>query len=451
MDFSLRTLRPHAPAHNARKTHGRCPRWPALTATIGALLLLLAGCPKLAPTHSGEQEEGARPLLLWEVSKEDEEPDYLMGTCHLAVALSESLPESMWNLVNQADVVVMEVDQTQLRLPEVAQRLRLEGLSLDQLLPPGVWDQLAEAYELGPLADRMNQMHPFVVLSYVMKEMAMADGGPGTQGSKPMELELLMRAAEQGLRLSYLETVHEQLDIFLGRPMERWLEGLEQLVDPAEQGAAVEELATVLSVCRTGDLAVAQTILRNSEKEDAEWNERLLGDRNRAWIPKLEAYFGEGQAFVAVGAGHMMGSDGVVALLRARGYQVRQMHGVTLTREEASAAWKETEEQGPISREFFLEFFTPRFSQIICQEEGVFMPCYDAPAERCLETSQVAVAACADEIGLPEEISGSDAPEWGKKLGTCAGEHLARGLEDARLDTPECLALEAPEEDSSED
>jgi uncharacterized protein YbaP (TraB family) len=54
--------------------------------------------------------------------------------------------------------------------------------------------------------------------------------------------------------------------------------------------------------------------------------ERLLAVRNRNWIPKIEQYLRSGQTyFVVVGAAHMGGPEGILALLRARGYKIEQL------------------------------------------------------------------------------------------------------------------------------
>ncbi len=54
--------------------------------------------------------------------------------------------------------------------------------------------------------------------------------------------------------------------------------------------------------------------------------QRLVVDRNRNWIPKIERYLnGEETCFVVVGAGHMGGPEGVIALLKARGYRIEEL------------------------------------------------------------------------------------------------------------------------------
>jgi len=61
-------------------------------------------------------------------------------------------------------------------------------------------------------------------------------------------------------------------------------------------------------------------------KADPQMYQRLLVDRNRNWLPKLEALFiRRGHAFVVVGAAHLVGPDGLLTMLRAKGYQVEQL------------------------------------------------------------------------------------------------------------------------------
>ena len=67
-----------------------------LVLVLAAATAPITGCRKAAPEHSGEQEAGARGLALWEVTKGGKS-DYLFGTCHMGVALAESLPHATYS------------------------------------------------------------------------------------------------------------------------------------------------------------------------------------------------------------------------------------------------------------------------------------------------------------------------------------------------------------------
>ncbi|MDF6666670.1 TraB/GumN family protein, partial [Escherichia coli] len=66
--------------------------------------------------------------------------------------------------------------------------------------------------------------------------------------------------------------------------------------------------------------------LGNESPEDAAIYHRLMvHDRNLSWMPRLRQALDAGGAVVAVGAAHLPGSDGLIALLRADGYQVNDI------------------------------------------------------------------------------------------------------------------------------
>jgi hypothetical protein len=66
--------------------------------------------------------------------------------------------------------------------------------------------------------------------------------------------------------------------------------------------------------------------MRDSYREFPAFGERLIGRRNRNWIPKIEGYLRSGQTcFVVVGVGHMGGPDGLLSLLRARSCKIEQL------------------------------------------------------------------------------------------------------------------------------
>jgi hypothetical protein len=68
-----------------------------------------------------------------------------------------------------------------------------------------------------------------------------------------------------------------------------------------------------------------ERIVLSELKQEPLLYQRLLVERNRNWIPKIEALFARPRpAFVVVGAAHLVGPDGLIALLRAKGYTVEQ-------------------------------------------------------------------------------------------------------------------------------
>jgi uncharacterized protein YbaP (TraB family) len=132
-----------------------------------------------------------------------------------------------------------------------------------------------------------------------------------------IEEEAKDRKAER----AYLETVEEQLSNFtaLSRAGEvRYLRAtVKGLLEEPDMPL------TLVAAWADGDTAALEKVLEEGFAEVPQLRTQLLVGRNRKWIPKLKEMLASGKThFVTVGAGHLIGRDSVVAMLRARGYKV---------------------------------------------------------------------------------------------------------------------------------
>jgi len=84
--------------------------------------------------------------------------------------------------------------------------------------------------------------------------------------------------------------------------------------------------ARLINAWRRGDAEALTRMLQESFREVPALGQRLIDIRNRNWLPKIEGYLRSGKTyFVVVGAGHMGGPNGLLALLKARGYKIEQL------------------------------------------------------------------------------------------------------------------------------
>jgi uncharacterized protein YbaP (TraB family) len=88
---------------------------------------------------------------------------------------------------------------------------------------------------------------------------------------------------------------------------------------------AKEELTTLLAAYKAQDLPQLMKLAKESEfdTDDPEFMEDVLARRNASWIPVIEKAAQQKATFFAFGAAHLGGPDGVITLLRARGYSVK--------------------------------------------------------------------------------------------------------------------------------
>ncbi len=401
----------------------RCLRVAARSVSLLLLLLSLlvvpgcatsGGSKAVATKTSSAVSADARPLTMWEVRKPGKPTSWLFGTCHLGVRLDESLPRDYRHLLEGAGQFVMEVDPSTMDPQTVAKLLRLpEGESVSAMLGEETWSKLVETYTLGPIAANFDKLHPFALLAYVMKLLTdeMSAGAPPTQA---MDFELGAMAAAAGVEQQFLETLEEQFAIFLGMPKEYLLDALRELTDPAELEKAKESLNAVLDVCRSGDTSGLDKLREESKDED--WEDRMFIERNKAWVPKLEALFEKSSTFVAVGAGHMFGEHGLVDLLTARGYKVRRMEGVTTVPQGPEVV------EGPTySLEFIVSQMTEHVSAAFCGPESVPLNCHGVAAEQCRTMLSGAIQQCASELNFPAEVSEKQMSTWANPLAQCMG------------------------------
>ncbi len=93
---------------------------------------------------------------------------------------------------------------------------------------------------------------------------------------------------------------------------------------PQAPGTALH--SKILAAWHRGDADAVAHFSHQIEHDLPTFAERLVGERNRNSIPKIERFIRDRRTyFVIAGAAHMGGPNGVLALLRARGYQIEQL------------------------------------------------------------------------------------------------------------------------------
>jgi uncharacterized protein YbaP (TraB family) len=256
-----------------------------------------------------------RPFF-YKVEK-DGKTSYLLGTWHVGVDAQKQLPKAVWDALGAATTFAMEVDPAD--PAGLTGHLRTDGKTLEQDLGAEYWAKLEAAF--GPGASMVQKMTPGAA--------AMVLQFKDLPQTVPMEVSLIGKAKDDKKQLVFLEAVKLQIAL-----MNKWIDVrmLKQLLDdPKGSKATLDE---ALTAYLAGDDAVLQRMVidRDQMKQagfsDADvdaFSNEFLYDRNAAWIPAIEEMFGKGNAFVAVGAGHLIGPKSVVELLTAKGYTITRV------------------------------------------------------------------------------------------------------------------------------
>lgn len=309
----------------------------ARTALSWLLLVLLWPLSLWSPNAAANSSHGSSTLtgpppvpLLWRVS-DGRAQLYLVGSFHLLRADDYPLAADLERAFAQSQRLLFELAPDELNSAELARQLwqagqREGGSSLSQELGEVQWSRL-QAYcrQRGLSLPALQRQRPWLAaLSIELNAMA----GHGLDPAIGLDRHLMARATASGKSTAGLETGHEQIALFSGLAPSLQRQMLVAALDAAERGDSYA--ARLHAAWRAGDAEQLTRLLAQPMRlRDPELYRRINSDRNRRWLPRLEQLLDSepqhGVAMVVVGALHLLGKDGLIERLRARGYEVERL------------------------------------------------------------------------------------------------------------------------------
>jgi uncharacterized protein YbaP (TraB family) len=289
---------------------------------LAAVAIALSGQPVRA-----EVEAAAPPRhMLWAVTGA-RNTLYLQGSVHLMKPDAYPLPAVMEAAFATSAVLVTEVDLATMAAPDV-QRLFLSrgqlppGTSLKGLVSPALYAKSAATLEsMGVSIGSMASFKPWLlaITMPVIKLQSM-----GYDPAHGIDSYFDAKARRAGKPVRALETADFQLNLFDSLPNDVQEALLAHTVD--EVATIEDDIESLMQAWSTGDEAVILNLLVTDFADFPRLKQTLLTDRNIAWTAAFEQYLQDERDVVAVvGVAHLIGPEGVVALLRQRGYTVRQL------------------------------------------------------------------------------------------------------------------------------
>ncbi|GAB4352896.1 MAG: TraB/GumN family protein [Gammaproteobacteria bacterium] len=281
--------------------------------------ILAAAMLLLSPLGGAAGERG----LLWRIEKEGIPPSYLFGTIHSDDPRVNRLPEPVRRALDGAKSFTMEVLLDEAALAQLMVLSVLPpGQSLADLLGETLYRKTVEAMARhGYPEAAVERLKPWVVLTTLST--------PRPQGGEILDLALFTRADSMGKPVYGLESVAEQVTILDRLPME------EQIAALRDTLAHIEELESIFDklyrayLDRDLDRLVAlsdEHLYMGSREAGETLMEQLVDVRNRRMAERMQPRLEEGGAFVAVGALHLPGEQGLIQLLRERGWKVTAVY-----------------------------------------------------------------------------------------------------------------------------
>ena len=285
-----------------------------------ALAIALLTPPVLADSPASE---GADKTFMWRVGG-DNATVYLLGSVHAMKEDSYPLPSVIETAFDSVDTVVFEVDLDDLDSAAIQMLAAgtLDGEeTLEAVVGPATWSALMVQVERTDIPAAMfRRMKPWMA-AVTITALAMTDAG--YLPSAGVDAYFSRRADEAGKERIALETVEFQVGLFADLTAEQSLAFLRYTL--VDLKTVIPELDELSAHWRAGRVEAVEALMAEGFAEFPELLEKMVTDRNLAWMSPIEELLaGDSDTMVVVGALHLVGEDGLVDLLRKRGYTVER-------------------------------------------------------------------------------------------------------------------------------
>ncbi|WP_312327690.1 TraB/GumN family protein [Stenotrophomonas sp.] len=290
--------------------------------------LLLGTAASAAPATPPAASTAPVPLL-WKVTGPGDSRLYLLGSFHLLRAEDYPLAADVDQAFAASKRVVFELSPQDMQSPDLTRKMlqaamRTDGSELKRDLDAATWTKLQKyaADNKLPLAQLQGMKPWFVGLTITLSQFTKM----GLDPELGLDRHFMARAADAGKPTSGLEDIDTQVAVLSGMSLQEQQQMVAEALDQADQADA--EGRKLHDAWRRGDDKLLWTSMAAEMRgEYPQLYKRINTDRNDAWVPKLEQQLkaGQGGTLVVVGTLHLLGEDGVVEKLRARGYQVERV------------------------------------------------------------------------------------------------------------------------------
>lgn len=287
--------------------------------------LLILGMPVFCSAQSAPaslKTNASDNTLLWEVSgKGLPKPSYLFGTFHLLcrddIRFSNSLKQSVQNATEV--YLELDMDDPAMILSSLTLMTMKGNKKLKDLYTEAEYKRVVDYFKdsMQTPIYLFQTMKPFFLVALLYPKMM-----PCPTVSS-VEDEIMKLAKQNGKEIKGLETMAFQASVFDSIPYEEQAAELLKSIDSmALSKKYFDSMVMAYKEQRINELG---SLMKNEDFGMESNQDILLDKRNENWVEQLKTIMKKEPVFVAVGAGHLLGETGLIALLRKEGYKVRPL------------------------------------------------------------------------------------------------------------------------------
>jgi len=284
-----------------------------ITEAVAALV-----CPDLERATKEIDSGGFPGGLLWRIESDNGAENYIFGTIHIADSRVTQLDSSVADALRSSPHFMMEVMLDIEAVQRMARAMHFtDGGSLSHLLDRDLFERAVELLgRYGVTREAANTLRPWA--AYTTLSL------PPGQNAPPLDLLLMNEATATGKSAAGLETLDEQVAVFNSLSDEEQVELLTLTI--CHYATFQSEVEEMITHYEARDLAA---MMRMSVRYESALQDRfmdlLLRQRNFRMVDRMRPRLDAGGSFIAIGALHLPGREGVLNLLQTAGYRVTRV------------------------------------------------------------------------------------------------------------------------------
>jgi len=279
---------------------------------ISALSLLFNNAIAQQVAHNDNKS------LLWRISgKHMSNPSYLFGTMHIICATDYIWTDSMEKSLTNADEVCfeMDMDDPSVMMAVATAMISTNGKTIKDYLTDEQYKLLTKYVEDNLHMDMsvLNQMKP-VALQMLFSEKVINCDTPVSYEERIMGI-----AKEEKKNIVGLEEAREQIALLEKMPVDS---AIQEIIRSIQSKTETDtEYEKMVMLYKNQDIQGLYRLIKRSKEAGLDMGD-FLDKRNKKWIDRIVDKMDQRSVFFAVGAGHLWGDKGLIALLRKEGYTV---------------------------------------------------------------------------------------------------------------------------------
>lgn len=269
--------------------------------------------------------------LLWEIKgKNLTKPSYLFGTIHMIDKKDFVLSAKTRASLEKTQRVAFEINMEEMMdisnlMPLMMKSFMNGDTTLQDLLTVSEYAKVeAHFQKIGLPLSFLERMKPMFLT--IMASEDMTSVGKKEDQMVSYELELMNIAQERSMAVAGLETAEYQMSMFDSIPYKIQAKMLVDAIEAGDNTEEVKEFDQMVALYKAQDIGAMVSLVSDDAEGIGRYENLLLNNRNKNWIPVMSEMMKEEPTFFAVGAGHLGGQLGVVTLLRKAGYELTPLY-----------------------------------------------------------------------------------------------------------------------------